>query len=56
MSIAVILLSDPCMLSNDLEDDSYYSLGAHLIKEHALYNRDDFDSSYKIFIHTKNVD
>ena len=44
------LLSDPNLKSSIEPDDDTYSLGAHLILDHGCHEREDFNSSYKIFI------
>jgi hypothetical protein len=44
------LLSDPDLISSRKPDDDSYSLGAHLILDHGCHEREDFNSSYKIFI------
>jgi hypothetical protein len=43
-------LSDPDLISSREPDNDSYSLGAHLILDHGCREREDFNSSYKIFI------
>ena len=47
------ILNDPSLKHSDeylREDSDTYSLGAHLVDEHGITNRPDFDLSYTVFI------
>ena len=51
------ILNDPSLKYTEdylREDNDTYSLGAHLVDEHRLTNKLDFDSSYTVFILNKN--
>ena len=47
------ILNDPSLKYSDdylREDNDTYSLGAHLVDEHGISGRPDFDLSYTVFI------